>query len=63
MGENVTTGRPFLGIMFDCCQVYSRVYRHHSGEFYAGRCPKCMRTLRFRVNAEGGSGKRFWRVK
>jgi hypothetical protein len=54
-------GRPFLGVQFDCCRVYARVYRDADGSHYVGRCPRCMRPVRFRVG-EGGSGQRFWRV-
>lgn len=53
-------GRPFLGVQFECCGVYARVYR--DGDHYRGRCPKCMRTVQFRVG-EGGTGQRFWRVR
>ncbi len=45
--------RPYLRIMFECCQVYQRVYRHRSGTFYEGRCPRCLRSVKFRVAAGG----------
>ncbi len=53
--------RDFLGILFDCCGVYARVYKSADGRHYAGRCPRCTRPIRFQVG-EGGSGRRFWRV-
>ena len=55
-------GRPFLGVMFECCNVYVRVYLDKDGEFYNGRCPSCLRTLRFVVGADGKSA-RMWRAK
>ncbi len=36
--------KPFVGILFNCCNVYSRVYRDRRGD-YVGRCPKCTRQL------------------
>ena len=54
--------RPFLGVMFECCNVYVRVYRDKVGEFYNGRCPRCLRTLRF-VVGEDGKSARMWRAK
>ncbi len=59
-GSSPSTGRPFLGVMFDCCRVYARVYLNTAGDAYVGGCPRCGRPLRFRVGA-GGSGERFWR--
>jgi hypothetical protein len=53
--------RSFLGVMFECCKVYVRVYIDPSGEAYNGRCPRCSKTVRF-VVGEGGSGSRTWRV-
>jgi hypothetical protein len=54
--------RKFLGVMFECCRVYSRVYIDPAGEVYEGRCPRCRKSVRF-VVGEGGSGKRMWRVR
>mgnify|MGYP004103903895 CR=1 FL=1 len=53
--------RSFLGIMFDCCSVYNRVYINRAGTAYEGRCPRCRRSVRFVVGS-GGSDKRMWRV-
>ncbi len=53
--------RPWLGILFDCCRVYARVYRSPDGRFYRGRCPKCLRQVRLRVGPEG-TAERFFRA-
>ncbi|MEE8395900.1 MAG: hypothetical protein V3S29_07580 [bacterium] len=45
--------RPFLRIMFECCSIYQRIYRDPSGESYQGRCPRCLRSVRFRVAPNG----------
>ncbi len=51
--------RPFLGVTFECCKTYARVYRNAAGTHYAGTCPRCARPVKFKIG-EGGSGSRFW---
>lgn len=52
----------FLGILFDCCNVYGRIYKNKEGTFYQGRCPKCMRLLKIKVG-DGGTTSRFFRAQ
>lgn len=54
--------RQFLGIMFECCNVYGRIYKNKEGTFYVGRCPKCMRSVKVKVG-EGGSSNRFFKAQ
>ena len=58
--DNKTTRRPFLGIWFDCCGTYGRIYKSADGKFYRGRCPKCLRPVTVRVGGEG-TEQRFFR--
>ena len=58
--ENNTVKRQFLGIFFECCHVYGRIYKNKDGSAYVGRCPKCLRSVRVRVGGEGTS-RRFFR--
>lgn len=51
--------RPYVGILFECCGVYARVYRDPKAREYRGRCPRCLRTVRLRVGAEGTSQRLF----
>ena len=59
MESNKMVGRPFLRIMFDCCHVYQRIYRDRAGRFYEGRCPRCLRSVRFKVGPNGISARAF----
>lgn len=54
-------GRRFLGIHFDCCGTYTRIYLQADRQRYIGHCPKCMRRVEFRIG-EGGSDSRFFHV-
>lgn len=51
--------RPFLGVMFECCKVYARVYRNAAGTHYTGNCPRCAKGVRFRIGEGGQSGRFF----
>jgi hypothetical protein len=56
-----STPRPSLSVHFACCGVYTRIYRCADGSAYHGRCPRCLRTIAFRVG-EGGIDSRFFVV-
>lgn len=51
--------RPFIGVLFRCCRVYTRVYLNQAGTKYEGRCPKCAARLSIAIKP-GGSKSRFW---
>ena len=53
--------RPYLGVNFACCGVYQRVYADPSGAAYSGRCPRCLKPVRFAVSS-GGPLARFFRA-
>ena len=56
------SARPFVSVLFRCCNVYQRIYRSADGTKYEGRCPKCARSIRFLVG-EGGTSERFFVVE
>ena len=33
--------KPFIGIHFKCCNIYSRIYLNAKGDAFVGWCPKC----------------------
>jgi hypothetical protein len=51
--------RPYVGINFTCCNVYSRVYRNRAGDAYEGMCPKCYRRVKLGIGP-GGTSQRFF---
>jgi len=59
-GEARTSGkRRWLGIHFECCDVYSRIYKNKSGTTYVGFCPKCARKVRVPVGPDGTDSRFF----
>ncbi len=56
-----TRQRPYIGITFECCGVYQRVYQNKDGSAYVGWCPKCARKAEIKVGADG-TDDRFFRA-
>jgi hypothetical protein len=53
--------RPYIGVLFECCGVYVRIYRRPAEPVYRGRCPRCLRTATARVGP-GGTNERVFRA-
>jgi len=51
--------RPYLRVLFECCSVYLRIYRDPNGKSYTGRCPRCLKSVRFTVGAKGTACRDF----
>jgi hypothetical protein len=59
--RGTAAGRPFLGIRFNCCDVYARIYANEAFTAFRGHCPKCAKPVWVRI-AYGGSDSRFFDV-
>ena len=58
-GDPPVPSRPFIGVRFACCDVYTRVYRSDDGTQYLGRCPRCGKAVRFAVGPGGTDARTF----
>ncbi len=54
--------RKFLGIHFQCCNVYVRAYVNKQGTHYEGKCPRCPKRVEVRIGA-GGTDNRFFNAR
>jgi hypothetical protein len=62
--ERATTSRagwnrPWLSVLWRCCDAYSRIYRNDDATAYEGGCPRCGRRVRIPIGP-GGTDDRFF---
>ncbi|MCP5463456.1 MAG: hypothetical protein H7A33_00340 [Deltaproteobacteria bacterium] len=62
--NNDGSGRKFLGIKFECCGTYARVYLNEKMQAYMGACPRCCKRVKILVDKEKATtDKRFFVAK
>ncbi len=53
--------REYLGIMFECCSVYSHIHINKDGSAYVGWCPRCAKKVTVPIGPSG-TNSRFFKV-
>ncbi len=56
---DVSAGRKWIGVKFDCCGSYSRIYRNRQGTAYEGFCPKCTARIKVPIGPSGTTQRIF----
>lgn len=57
--DDADARRPYIGVYFECCGVYARVYRRPDQMIYNARCPRCLAQVKVRVGPEGTNARLF----
>lgn len=55
----MTKPKPWLGIMFECCSVYRRIYINKDQNAYEGQCPKCCGKIKVIISPDGTTRRIF----
>jgi len=59
--EIALPSRRFIGILFECCNVYARVYINKKRTAYIGWCPRCAHRVEIKIDRKG-TNSRFFRA-
>jgi hypothetical protein len=51
--------RPYLGVQFQCCRTYARIYPNTAGTAFIGHCPRCGKRVEFLISDSGDEGRFF----
>jgi hypothetical protein len=58
-GKNQSGSRPFVGIHFKCCNIYSRIYLNKQHDAFVGWCPKCAKKVVLKIAPDGEESQFF----
>ena len=56
---SVAQKRKFIGILFECCNVYRRIYINKEKNAYEGTCPKCNGEVKIMIGSDGTDTRFF----
>lgn len=51
--------RPFVGMHFTCCDIYTRIYLNSERTMFFGHCPRCGRRVQINVGPDGSDARFF----
>ena len=51
--------RKYLGVHFECCGVYQRIYLNKAETAFVGWCPRCTRRVEVKVSPTGTTDRFF----
>ena len=51
--------KPFVGIRFNCCGVYSRIYLNAEKTAFIGHCPRCAKAVHLEISPTGSDQRIF----
>jgi hypothetical protein len=57
--ESKRVPRPFVGIYFKCCRVYSRIFLNKQGTAFVGWCPRCAAKVEMKISPTGSASRFF----
>jgi hypothetical protein len=60
MADAKNRTRPFVGVFFRCCRVYTRIYLNKKGTAFVGWCPKCTAKMEIKISPTGSTSRFFY---
>jgi hypothetical protein len=51
--------KKFIGILFECCNVYRHIYINKDGNAYESRCPLCYGKVKVTIGPHGTEQRIF----
>ena len=55
----MTQKKKFIGILFECCNIYRRIYISKEKNSYEGTCPKCNSEITVKIGPDGTDTRFF----